>query len=224
MPLNQSSLPAAAGPYVETINAAASQYGIDPALLAAVLNQESGFNPYAVSSAGAEGIAQFMPSTAAGMGVNPFDTSSSIYGAAQYLSKLIDKFGSVPLGVAAYNAGPGAVQKAGGIPSIPETQRYVQSVLSTAQTYGATPTWTSSSTSSSSSGAQASSSSGTPGQPAGSGGFWGPLLDAIRSFSIGFAVVTIAVALIAGGFVWMAAQNPDLREVGKAAVHVAEEE
>ncbi len=108
---------------------AASRYGVPPQLLAAVAQAESGFNPNAVSSAGAEGIMQLMPSTAAGLGVDPFNPAQAIDGAAQLLSGYINQFGSIPLALAAYNAGPGAVERYGGIPPYAQTQSYVQEVM-----------------------------------------------------------------------------------------------
>lgn len=108
---------------------AAGQYGVPVTLLTAVAQQESGFNPNAVSPAGAEGIMQLMPSTAAGLGVDPFDPAQAIAGAAQMLSGYLQQYGSVPLALAAYNAGPGAVQQYGGIPPYPETQQYVSSIM-----------------------------------------------------------------------------------------------
>ncbi len=116
--------------YVPMFMSAATQYGVSPQLLAAVAQVESGFNPNAVSSAGAEGIMQLMPSTAQSLGVNPYNPQQAIDGAAQMLSGLIAKYGSVPLALAAYNAGPGAVDQYGGIPPYPETQAYVNQVMS----------------------------------------------------------------------------------------------
>jgi soluble lytic murein transglycosylase-like protein len=122
-------------PYANLFQQAGARYGVDPAVLAAVASQESGFNARAVSPAGAEGLMQFMPSTAAGLGVNPLDASSSINGAAKYLSGLQSQFGSLPLALAAYNAGPGAVSRYGGIPPYAETQNYVRAVTSKAEAY-----------------------------------------------------------------------------------------
>jgi soluble lytic murein transglycosylase-like protein len=127
--------PLAAVPYANLFTQAGTQYGVDPSLLAAVASQESGFDPNAVSSAGAEGLMQFMPSTAQGLGVNPLDPASSINGAARYLSGLQNQFGSTALALAAYNAGSGAVSRYGGVPPYAETQNYVRSVLSKAEAY-----------------------------------------------------------------------------------------
>ena len=118
--------------YVSTINQAASANGIPSSLLAALVQQESGFNPNAVSSAGAEGIAQFMPSTAAGLGVDPYNPTSAINGAAQMLGSYTRQFGSYSDALAAYNAGSSAVEQYGGIPPYSETEAYVPAVLSLA--------------------------------------------------------------------------------------------
>jgi hypothetical protein len=122
-------------PYANLYTRAGARYGVDPSLLAAVASQESGFDADAVSPAGAEGLMQFMPSTARGLGVDPLDPASSVDGAAKYLSGLQDRFGSTALALAAYNAGPGAVSRYGGIPPYAETQNYVRSVLGKAEAY-----------------------------------------------------------------------------------------
>jgi hypothetical protein len=122
-------------PYSDLFSRAASRYGVDASLLAAMASQESGFNSSAVSPAGAKGLMQFMPATAAGLGVNPLDPSSAIDGAARYLSSLKKQFGSTELALAAYNAGPGTVSRYGGIPPYAETQNYVRAVMSKAEAY-----------------------------------------------------------------------------------------
>ena len=100
--------------------------------------QESGFNPRAVSSAGAQGLMQLMPATARGLGVgNSFDPAQAVDGAARLLRDLKAEFGRVDLALAAYNAGPGAVHRYGGIPPYPETQNYVRSVLAIFEKQGA---------------------------------------------------------------------------------------
>ncbi len=110
---------------------AGAAHGVDPGLLSAVAKNESGFNPGAVSPAGAQGIMQFMPATATQFGVDPFDPASAIDGAARYLRQLQDQFGSVELALAAYNAGPGNVSKYGGVPPFTETRNYVTKVMAT---------------------------------------------------------------------------------------------
>lgn len=122
-------------PYAELFQQAGAAHGIDPALLAAVARIESGFNPGATSPAGAIGLMQFMPGTAAGLGVDPRDPASAVDGAARYLRQGLDRFGTVELALAAYNAGPGAVQRHGGIPPYPETQAYVRKVLDAKEQY-----------------------------------------------------------------------------------------
>src|SRR6478672_2263120 len=117
-------------PYAGLFEAAGQKYGVSPALLAAVARQESGYDAGAVSPAGAQGLMQLMPGTAHGLGVgNPFDPSQAVDGAARLLHSLLDRFGRPDLALAAYNAGPGAVLRYGGIPPYPETQNYVRSVL-----------------------------------------------------------------------------------------------
>ena len=122
-------------PYADLFSRAASRHGVDAALLAAMAQQESGFNASAVSPAGAQGLMQFMPATAQGLGVNPLDPASAIDGAAKYLASLTKQFGSTDLALAAYNAGPGTVSRHGGIPPYPETQNYVRNVLTKAEAY-----------------------------------------------------------------------------------------
>ncbi|HEX4691521.1 MAG TPA: lytic transglycosylase domain-containing protein [Solirubrobacteraceae bacterium] len=130
------SLPASV-PYHDEIVAAAKRHGLDPALLAGLIRQESGFNPNAGSSAGAQGLAQLMPATARGLGVtDPLDPAQSIEGGAKYLAAQMQRFGGdVPRALAAYNAGPGAVERFGGVPPYTETQNYVRSVQAFAAGY-----------------------------------------------------------------------------------------
>lgn len=108
----------------------AQKYGLDPNLLAGLVRQESNFNPYAVSHCGAMGLGQLMPDTARALGVvDPFNASQNLDGAAKYLKQMLDKFGgNTDKALAAYNAGPGAVQKHKGVPPFQETQHYVKSV------------------------------------------------------------------------------------------------
>lgn len=129
------SVPADAGngpvPYRAEIAAAAQRHGIDPALLAAVVKTESNFDARATSHAGARGLTQLMDATARGLGVTDvYDPVQSLEGGANFLSQLLKQFGGdLSNAVAAYNAGPVAVKKYGGIPPYAETQRYVPRVL-----------------------------------------------------------------------------------------------
>ncbi|MFQ3548311.1 MAG: lytic transglycosylase domain-containing protein [Armatimonadota bacterium] len=113
------------------IEYAADKYGVEPSLVKAVIKAESGFNPNARSAAGAQGLMQLMPATARSLGVtDSFDPIQNIEGGVKYLKKQLDTFGDVRLALAAYNAGPNAVVRHGGIPPYRETQNYVQKVLS----------------------------------------------------------------------------------------------
>jgi soluble lytic murein transglycosylase-like protein len=116
-------------PYADMFVRAGAKYGVSPKLLAAVAKVESGYRPNAVSPAGAQGLMQLMPSTARGLGVrDPFDPEQAIDGAAKLLARNLKEFKSVPLALAAYNAGGGAVHRYGGIPPFAETQAYVPKV------------------------------------------------------------------------------------------------
>jgi soluble lytic murein transglycosylase-like protein len=130
---------AAAGdtPYSSLIDASAAKYGVDPALLRGLIRAESNFNPSAGSSAGAQGLTQLMPGTAASLGVKDLhDPAQSIDGGAHYLRMQLDRFGGdVSKALAAYNAGPGAVQRFGGVPPYAETQAYVKRVTGYADEY-----------------------------------------------------------------------------------------
>lgn len=118
-------------PYDSLINSISMKYGMDPALVAAVIKAESDFSPQSVSKAGAMGLMQLMPENVKDYGVgNPFDPAQNIDGGVRHLKDMIDKFnGDLRLGLAAYNAGPNAVLKYGGIPPYAETQAYVPKVL-----------------------------------------------------------------------------------------------
>ena len=119
------------GPYRDAIADSASRWGVSAAVIAAQLMAESNFNPSAVSPVGAQGIAQFMPGTAAMYGLDdPFDPVEAIDAQAHLMSDLLEQFGSVPLALAGYNAGPGAVAACSCVPPYPETQAYVARILS----------------------------------------------------------------------------------------------
>jgi cell wall-associated NlpC family hydrolase len=126
-------------PYDGMIVQAAQANGVDPALLKALVRQESGFDPNAQSGAGAVGLTQLMPGTASGLGVSdPRDPMQSLVGGARYLHDALAQFGGdEQLALAAYNAGSGAVERYGGIPPYPETQAYVPKVLGYAARYRA---------------------------------------------------------------------------------------
>jgi hypothetical protein len=127
--------------FAPEIGASAQQFGLDPALVRAVIHAESGFNPAARSRAGAVGLMQLMPGTARMMGVYDSTTPRhNIHGGARYLASLLARFkNDVSLATAAYNAGPEAVQKYAGIPPYAETQTYVQRVRILYQRYRDTP-------------------------------------------------------------------------------------
>lgn len=117
---------------------AANTYGVSSIILKSIAKAESGFNPSAVSSAGAVGIMQLMPSTAAALGVsNSYDARENIMGGAKYISQLLSNYqGNISLALAAYNAGSANVDKYGGIPPFTETQNYVKKVLSYMEEFG----------------------------------------------------------------------------------------
>ncbi len=134
-------LPAAGQRFAPLVQAAADKAGIDPRLLASLAWSESGFDPSARSGAGAQGLVQLMPATARGLGVtDTSDPAQSLAGGATYLKQQLDAFGGDPaLALAAYNAGPTAVRRHGGIPPYAETQKYVTTVLDRFRSLGGTP-------------------------------------------------------------------------------------
>ena len=125
-----AALPKRALQYEAIFDEASRTYGVSKSLLLAVAKQESNYDPNSVSHAGAQGIMQLMPGTAKTLGVkNAFDPYENIMGGAKLLRDNIRSFGSVPLALAAYNAGPGAVKKYGGVPPYKETQDYVKKIM-----------------------------------------------------------------------------------------------
>ena len=116
--------------FAPALSRAAQRWNISAALLAAQIMAESNFNPFARSPAGARGISQFMPGTAAALGLrDPFDADASIDAQAHLMRDLLRQFGSVPLALAAYNAGPAPVAACGCVPPYPETRGYVARIL-----------------------------------------------------------------------------------------------
>lgn len=129
---NAQGVNASKGQIDSLIEKYSAKNGLDSDFVRAVIKQESGFNPKAVSRCGAQGLMQLMPQTAQGLGVqDAYDPEDNIEGGTRYLKGLLDRFGQdKELALAAYNAGPGAVNKYGGIPPYQETQNYVKNVLS----------------------------------------------------------------------------------------------
>lgn len=129
-------------PFDAIVRQVAAEHDLDPRLLHAILIVESAYRPDAVSSAGAQGLAQLMPGTARDLGVtDPFDPAQNVAGGGAYVAQMLARYDDVRLALAAYNAGPGRVDRAGGVPAIPETQAYVDSVIDCflALTAGRTP-------------------------------------------------------------------------------------
>ena len=117
------------GEYLEVAKAAARKHGVPEDLFLRLVQQESGWNPAAVSHKGATGLAQLMPGTAEILGVDIANPEANLDGGARYLRMMYDKFGSWRLALAAYNAGPGAVEEHDGIPPFAETENYVKAIL-----------------------------------------------------------------------------------------------
>lgn len=117
------------GAYLEAAKSAARRHGVPEDLFVRLVQQESGWNPQAVSHKGATGLAQLMPETARRLGVDLADPHDNLNGGARYLRMMYDRFGDWKLALAAYNAGPEAVQKHGGVPPYAETKGYVLAIL-----------------------------------------------------------------------------------------------
>jgi soluble lytic murein transglycosylase-like protein len=134
---NAGRLQAHPSAFDDALKAAAERYGLDPALLKAMAHAESNFSPLAVSHAGAKGIMQLMDATARQLGVkDSFDPAQNIDGGARFLRQLLDRYdGNELLAVAAYNAGPGAIERWGGLPPYSETRAYVPRVMDLQEQY-----------------------------------------------------------------------------------------
>lgn len=132
------TLSSKASDYDSIVNEASQKYGVDAKFIKSIIQQESGFNPNATSWCGAMGMMQLMPETAKGLGVkNGYDPSDNIMGGVKYIKEQLDRFGGDKRkALAAYNAGPGAVQKYGGVPPYKETQNYVANIMGMYQQMG----------------------------------------------------------------------------------------
>lgn len=141
--LSSSSSTSLTGDFASMIQQAAKKYNVNPALVNAVIKAESNFNASAVSSAGAIGLMQLMPATAKGLGVDdPLNPAQNIEGGVKFLSRLLKRYdGNVEMALAAYNAGPGAVDKYKGIPPYKETQTYVNRIMNYLQSSSSQNGW-----------------------------------------------------------------------------------
>lgn len=138
--VKQQGLSTKASDYDGIVKEAATKYGVDEKFIKSIINQESGFNPNATSYVGAMGMMQLMPETAKDLGVrNAYDPKDNIMGGVKYIKQQLDRFGGDKRkALAAYNAGPGAVEKYGGIPPYSETQNYVKNIMGMYESLGGT--------------------------------------------------------------------------------------
>lgn len=129
-PQRAADVRASEQPFDAIVRRVASEHNLDPNLLHAILLVESAYRPDAVSSAGAQGLAQLMPATARDLGVDdPFDPEQNVAGGGAYIASMLERYQDVRLALAAYNAGPGRVDRLGRVPAIPETEGYVRDVV-----------------------------------------------------------------------------------------------
>lgn len=129
-PQRAAQAPPLEQPFDAIVRRVASEHNLDPNLLHAILIVESAYRPDAVSSAGAQGLAQLMPGTARDLGVDdPFDPQQNVAGGGAYIASMLERYRDVRLALAAYNAGPGRVDRLGRVPAIPETEGYVRDVV-----------------------------------------------------------------------------------------------
>ena len=178
--------------YQSLVTAASAKYGVPFSLLSAQINQESGWQPSVVSSAGAEGIAQFMPGTAASNNVNPLDPSSAIPGMASLMASYFKEFGSWADALAAYNAGAGAVEKYDGVPPYSQTQSYVSDIL----TASGTPNTLGTKGGTSGGGVTQTAARTSPASSSSSGG---GLLAKVGAFLLGGALLLIGIFVLVSG-------------------------
>jgi hypothetical protein len=209
--------------YTAQVNAAATKYGVDPGLVSAVMQTESGGNPNATSSAGAEGLMQLMPGTAAGLGVtDAYDPAQNIDGGAHYLAQQLAHYGgNASLAIAAYNAGPANVDKYGlGALNLPGADpQYVAKVtahwkpVSGAVAAFIVGDQMPGSTASTVFGQNLATS--TPAAPttpqSGTPGFFGPVIDAANSIATEVFLGAAALALLSGGILWLASTDSSVR-------------
>ena len=214
--MSAASIATALAPYQSQINASAQKYGVDPALLSALIYSESSGDPNATSNAGAQGLGQLMPATAAALGVsNAYDPAQNIDGSAHYLAEQLAKYkGNLSDVLAAYNAGPGAVDQYGGGANVPykETQNYIATVSANYRALlgsgNSLSTLVAGST---------TSVNTTTTTTSGGGGFFQPVIDAAGTLAQELFLGSLAIALISGGLIWMGAVDAPKISIGVPA-------